>query len=274
MADTFARMSDVHTHRSDNVLTDAVLTDDVLAHSAPTDDVLTDVLPEALVEIAASAGLVAVRGKPMLRGWSHVVAFITVATLGAILVAISDTSSRERWWLAVYVAGTLAMFGVSALYHRLPWRPRALRIMGKLDHSTIFLAIAGAYTPTAIVALDGWQRPTVLAAVWGGTLVGLLLEWLPVHVPRWLFTSVYVIVGWSAVLALPQLFRGLGATGFSLLLGGGILYTLGAVVYATKRPDPWPRVFGFHEVFHAFTLGGAGCHLAVISFAVIPRMAG
>lgn len=244
------------------------------AESQQHQDMLVEVLPDALIDIAASAGLVAVRGKPMLRGWSHVVAFIAIATLGAILVAVSDTSASERWWITVYVAGTLAMFGVSSLYHRVRWRPTAMRVMSRLDHSTIFLAIAGAYTPVAIVALDGWHRPAVLAAVWGGTIVGVLLEWLPVHVPRWLFTSIYVIVGWSAVLALPQLFRGLGPTGFILLLGGGILYTVGAVVYATKRPDPWPQVFGFHEVFHAFTLGGAGCHLAVISFAVIPRMAG
>lgn len=201
-------------------------------------------------------------------------AFITVATLGTLVVALSDAPASDRWWLVIYVAGTLAMFGVSSLYHRIRWQPRAMGVMSRLDHSTIFLAIAGAYTPTAIVALDGWRQPAVLAAVWGGTLVGVMLEWLPVSVPRPLFTSVYVIVGWSAVLALPQLFNGLGGAGFGLLLGGGLLYTVGAVVYATKRPDPWPRVFGFHEVFHAFTLGGAGCHLAVISFIVVPRMAG
>jgi hemolysin III len=212
--------------------------------------------------------------KPMLRGWSHVLAFITVATLGTVVIGVSDASPRERWWLAVYVAGTLAMFGVSSLYHRIRWQPRAMRVMSRLDHSTIFLAIAGAYTPTAIVALDGWHQPAVLATAWGGTAIGIALEWLPVQVPRALFTSVYVIVGWSALLALPQFFDGLGATGFCLLLGGGLLYTFGAVVYATKRPNPWPRVFGFHEVFHAFTLGGAGLHLAVISFIVVPRMAG
>jgi hemolysin III len=201
------------------------------------------------------------------------VAFISIATLGSVLVAASNASAKERWWLVLYVAGTLAMFGVSSLYHRVRWRPRAMGVMSRLDHCTIFLAIAGAYTPTVIVALDGWYRPAVLSAVWGGTLIGVMLEWLPVHVPRWLFTATYVVVGWSAVLALPQLFRGLGGPGFGLLLGGGLLYTAGAVVYATRRPDPWPRVFGFHEVFHAFTLGGAGCHLAVISFVVVPRMA-
>jgi hemolysin III len=212
--------------------------------------------------------------KPLLRGWSHVVAFMAIAALGSVLLAVSQASARERGLLAIYVAGTMAMFGVSSLYHRVPWRDRGFGVMSRLDHSTIFLAIAGAYTPTAIVALSGWQRPAVLVIVWTGALVGVLLEWLPVRVPRTLFTAVYVIVGWSAALALPQLFAGLGPTGFGLLLGGGLLYTFGAVVYATKRPDPWPKVFGFHEVFHAFTIGGAGCHMAAIAFAVAPRMAG
>jgi len=237
-----------------------------------------EALPGVAQDVAPDAKTVDLVGplvhKPMLRGWSHVLAFITVATLGSVVIRGSEASSSERLWLVVYVAGTLAMFGVSALYHRIRWQPRAMGVMSRLDHSTIFLAIAGAYTPTVIVALDGWHQTAVLATVWGGTLVGISLEWLPVRVPRALFTSVYVVVGWSAVLALPQLFSGLGPTGFGLLLGGGLLYTLGAVVYATKRPNPWPRVFGFHEVFHAFTLGGAGLHLAAISFIVVPRMTG
>jgi hemolysin III len=136
----------------------------------------------------------------------------------------------------------------------------------------IFLAIAGAYTPVAAIGLDGWQRPAVLATVWVGAAVGMLLEWLPFTTPRALFTAIYVVVGWSAALALPQLLDGLGGLGFGLVLGGGVAYTLGAVVYATKRPDPWPRVFGFHEVFHACTVVGAGCHLAAIAFVVVPLM--
>lgn len=210
--------------------------------------------------------------KPLMRGWSHVAGFLTIAALGTVLVSVTETSMHRRRWLLVYVAGTLAMFGVSSLYHRIRWRPRAHELMRRLDHSTIFFAIAGAYTPTAVVALAGWHRPAVLGSAWGGTAIGLLLQWLPVRVPRVLSTSVYVVVGWSAALALPQLFHGLGGVGFGLLLGGGLLYTLGAVVYATKRPDPWPRVFGFHEVFHACTIGGAGLHLAAIAFAVAPRM--
>jgi hemolysin III len=212
--------------------------------------------------------------KPLLRGWSHVVAFATVAVLGSILilVAASHASASDRTWLSLYVLGTLTMFGVSAMYHRVRWQPRAHSIMKRLDHSTIFFAIAGAYTPIAALALQGWQQRAVLTMVWGGALVGVALEWLPVTVPRWLFTAVYVIVGWSAALALPQLYSGLGPVGFGLVLGGGLSYTLGAVVYATKRPDPWPTVFGFHEVFHLGTVIGAGCHLAAISFVLVPMM--
>jgi hemolysin III len=213
-----------------------------------------------------------VLAKPLLRGWSHVLAFTTVAVLGIIMLVVAQASASERLWLAIYVAGTLTMFGVSALYHRLRWNDRGRLIMRRLDHSAIFLAIAGAYTPVMAVALHGWQNVVVLCAAWGGTVVGMTLEWLPIHVPRPLFTAVYVIVGWSAAVAFPQLLRSLGGAGFGLVLGGGVLYTIGAVVYALKRPDPWPRVFGFHEIFHLFTVAGAGCHLAAIAFYVVPLM--
>jgi hemolysin III len=201
-----------------------------------------------------------------------VIAFGVVAVLGVILLAVADVSSSQRVWLLMYVLGTLAMFGVSALYHRGRWRPHALSIMKRLDHSTIFLAIAGAYTPIAATVLHGWQQPAVLGAAWGGAALGVVLEWLPFHTPRALFTAVYVVVGWAAALALPMLYDGLGPTGFFLVLGGGVAYTAGAVAYALKRPDPWPTVFGFHEVFHVCTIIGAGCHLAAIAFVVTPRM--
>ena len=200
------------------------------------------------------------------------VAFVAVTVLGTVMVSLAPASGGERALLLVYLTGTLLMFGVSSLYHRFRWQPRALSVIRRLDHSMIFLAIAGAYTPIVVMALYGWQRPAVLVLVWGGTALGVALEWLPREVPRRLFTAIYVIVGWSAALALPQMYRGLGALGFWLVLGGGLLYTIGAVVYALKRPDPWPTVFGYHEVFHLFTVAGGGCHLAVIAFAVVPLM--
>ena len=210
--------------------------------------------------------------KPLLRGWSHVLAFTVIAVLGIIMLVVAGASASERVWLGIYVAGTLTMFGVSASYHTLRWAPHGRSIMRRLDHSAIFLAIAGAYTPIMAVALTGWQKVVVLGAAWGGAVIGMTLEWLPLKVPRPLFTAIYVIVGWSAAIAFPQLYRSLGGAGFALMLGGGLLYTLGAVVYALKRPDPWPRVFGFHEIFHLFTLAGAGCHLAAIAFYVVPLM--
>lgn len=210
--------------------------------------------------------------KPLLRGWSHVVAAVVMTVLGMIVIGVADASATARVWLVVYVVGTVAMFSVSALYHRLRWSPAATARMRRADHSTIFLAIAGAYTPIAATHLDGWHRTAVLATVWGGAVIGIALQWLPRHVPRWLFTAVYVVVGWSMALALPQLFRGMGALGFSLVLAGGIAYTIGAIVYAAKRPDPWPRTFGFHEVFHACTVVGAGLHMAAIAFVVVPAL--
>ena len=210
--------------------------------------------------------------KPLLRGWSHVLAFATVAVLGTAMILAATASPSDRTWLGIYLAGNFTMFGVSALYHRVRWEPAVHSVMKRLDHSAIFLAIAGAYTPIAAVALDGWQKPAVLITVWIGAALGVTLEWLPFHVPRPLFTAVYVVVGWSAAIALPQLHEGLGAAGFWLVLGGGLAYTVGAFVYALKRPDPWPTVFGFHEVFHLCTVIGAGCHLAAIAFIAVPLM--
>lgn len=208
--------------------------------------------------------------RPLLRGWSHVVAFLAAGSLCGVLVGLAP-GALARSTAIVYLVGLCAMFGVSSLYHRVPWGPVGRERMGRIDHTTIFAAIAGTYTPLAVLALDGWARVTVLALVWGGTAIGVLLQWLPVHLPRWLFTARYVVVGWAAVAAAPQLEEALGWVGTGLLVGGGLSYTLGAVIYATRRPDPWPLVFGFHEVFHLCTVVGAGLHLAVIGFVVLPQ---
>jgi len=208
--------------------------------------------------------------KPTLRGWSHVAGFVTAACLGGVMIALADAPTT-RVAMIIYVICLCTMLGVSSLYHRRSWSPTARETMRKLDHSTIFLAIAGSYTPIAAIVLDGWQRTAMLVTVWTGTVVGMSLQWLPLRIPRWLSTAVYAIVGWVAVLALPELYAGLGLLGFLLLLGGGLAYTIGAVVYALKRPDPWPTFFGYHEVFHAFTLIGAGLHMACIAFVVLPQ---
>ena len=209
--------------------------------------------------------------KPLLRGWSHVLAFATLLALGSWLIGDSVGTRRGPVLMIVYVVGTGAMFGVSSAYHRLRWQPEARALMSRLDHCTIFLAIAGAYTPIAVVSLTGWHRSSVLITVWAGAAVGVALQWVPWHLPRWAFAAVYVIVGWAAAPSFGQLYSGLGPLGFWLVLGGGLAYTVGALVYARKRPDPWPRVFGFHEIFHACTIVGAGLHFAVMAVVVAPK---
>ena len=216
--------------------------------------------------VDASASLVIV--KPMLRGWSHVVAFGALVALGAWTISVAVDTERGAPLIVLYLIGTGAMFGVSAAYHRLRWQPTARAIMSKLDHCTIFLAIAGAYTPIAVAATVGWHRWSVLVTVWLGSLVGIALQWVPFHLPRWAFAAVYVVVGWAALPSMHTWFSGLGPLIFSLVIGGGVAYTGGALIYARKRPDPWPRVFGFHEIFHACTIIGAGLHFAAISVLV------
>jgi hemolysin III len=208
--------------------------------------------------------------KPLLRGWSHVVGFVVALSIGVVLIAAAPAGAA-RVSIVIYVFGLCTMLGVSSLYHRVRWDEKGLAFMRRLDHSTIFLAIAGTYTPIAVICLEGWARTAVLVGVWGGTAVGIAIQWVPFEVPRWAYTAVYALVGWVAFIALPELYAGLGPVGFGLVLAGGISYTLGAIVYATKWPDPWPRVFGFHEVFHAFTVIGAGLHLAAIAFVVLPK---
>ena len=230
-------------------------------------------MPELIVEQAPAADTdVPAVVKPLLRGWSHAVSFVVVVILGLLLLALTSAARGGRMALVVYLLGLLAMFGVSAMYHRGHWSPKALARWRKLDHSTIFLAIAGTYTPVAIVGLDGWRRATVLVVVWSGAALGIALQWIPVHVPRALSTAVYVVVGWSISIALPQVFQGIGTVGFVLILAGGLAYTAGAVVYALKRPDPWPAVFGYHEVFHLLTVVGAGLQLAAVAFIVSPML--
>ena len=209
---------------------------------------------------------------PLLRGWSHLISFPIMLVMGGILMFVVDLPISLRLSIVIYVIGTATMFGVSALYHRVRWRPRAKRLMQRFDHSAIFLAIAGGYTPVAVLCLDGWAQWMVIGGVWFGALLGIVLHWLP-RVPTFWHGASYMIVSWAAIVTVPALWRGLGAVGFGLILGGGVCYTLGAIALATKKPDPWPRVFGFHEIFHAFTVVAAGLQFAAIAGVVAPRLA-
>lgn len=209
--------------------------------------------------------------KPLLRGWAHLVSFPLWLVCGVVMIVVSDATTSGRFLLTVYVAGTGAMFGVSAMYHRGRWQPRAKALMQRFDRSAIFLAIAGGYTPIAWVCLSGSSRWFVIGGVWVGAALGMVLQWLP-RVPSPLRGSSYIVVSWGALLVLPQLWRSLGAGAFWLILLGGACYTIGAAALASKWPNPWPQVFGFHEVFHSLTVVAAALQFVAISAVVAPRV--
>ena len=209
--------------------------------------------------------------RPLLRGWLHVGAFCGWLVGGPFLIAAGPDAGAKAA-LAVYVAAMLVMFGTSAAFHRVRWSARARRRMRRADHSAIFVGIAGTTTAVAGLALHGWTQVLVLALVLAGAAAGITMRQVWLDAPQWVVAIPYVVVGWvPPVLAAPQLVRGLGWAGFWLTLGAGLAYTAGALVYARKRPDPWPGVFGFHEVFHAFTLVGAALFAYVIAFIALPR---
>lgn len=208
--------------------------------------------------------------KPRLRGWLHAYAAAVSLASGATLIAVAAAARGHRAGLstAVYAATVSLLFATSALYHRRPWGPRGHAVMKRLDHSMIFVFIAGTYTPIAVLTLPRSSAVAVLAVVWCGALFGVLLQSAWPAAPPWLSVPCYVGLGWVAVFVMPDLLRNGGIAAFTLLIVGGVVYTLGAVVYGLKRPDPLPHVFGFHEVFHAATLVAAACHYAAVWLAV------
>jgi hemolysin III len=208
--------------------------------------------------------------KPRLRGVSHQWAFIVSVLLGIGLV-IAAPDGESRLALAIYAVSVAALFGTSALYHRITWSSAAARRwMRRLDHSMIFFLIAGTYTPFALLALDGTLATVILIVVWSGALGGVILKIAWIDAPKWLIAGVYIALGWVAVAAFPQLYESLGVTATGMVAVGGVLYTLGAVVYAMRRPDPAPTVFGYHEVFHLLVIAAAALQYAVVAFWVLP----
>jgi hemolysin III len=208
--------------------------------------------------------------KPRLRGVSHEYAFFVSLGCGiALILAASD--GRARFAAIVYACAVSALLGTSALYHRVTWRPKARRWMRRLDHSMIFVMIAGTYTPVALLALKGTLASTILIVLWCGALGGVLFKLLWIDAPKWLLATIYVVLGLVTAAVFGELPAAIGWLGVSGLAVGGLLYVIGAVVYATGRPNPWPKVFGYHEVFHALVLVAAGLQYAVIAFAVLPR---
>jgi len=208
---------------------------------------------------------------PRLRGVTHAYAFWCALVASAVLVALTP-GGVPRAAAAVYGAGLCALFGGSGLYHRWRWHPRWRPILRRIDHSTIFVFIAASYTPVCLLVLSGTVRWVVLVTVWTGALAGVALSVAWITAPRVLASACYVALGWVAVIASPQLVSALPLVPLVLIISGGVLYTVGAVVFSFQRPNPWPRVFGFHEIFHAFVVLAATAHfVALAGWVVLPK---
>jgi hemolysin III len=207
--------------------------------------------------------------KPRLRGWIHLATFPIAVAAGIVLVALSP-GGAPRLASGVFALSAALLFGTSALYHRGSWSPRWTGVLKRLDHSNIFLIIAGTYTPFAVTLLPSHSARSLLWVVWVGAIAGVLFRVLWVGAPRWLYTPVYIALGWVAIFYIPDFLHQGGVAVLVLIAAGGALYTAGAVVYGIKRPNPSPRWFGFHEVFHVFTVAAFVAHYVAISLAVYP----
>lgn len=208
--------------------------------------------------------------RPRLRGVSLGLGFFVAVPLGVALTLSADTAVA-RTAAVVFAANVVAMFGIGTLFHRLTWTPRAARQIGHLDHATIYGLIAGTYTPIALLVLHpGWRVP-ILATVWGVALLATVAKFVWRRAPIWVTPVVAVALGWIAVIVLPQILDRIGLAGALLLLGGGVAYTTGAIVYVRRRPDPAPNVFGYHELFHALVVVAVACQYAVVAFFVLPK---
>jgi hemolysin III len=208
--------------------------------------------------------------RPRLRGVFHQYAFFAALVACAALVVVAD-SSREQVAMWIYGVALASMFGVSALYHRVTWRsPEVRKWMRRLDHSTILLLIAGTYTPFALLAFDGLIADVILIVVWSGAAAGLVLHLLWVDAPTWVTAIVFIALGWVGAVAVPELLE-FGIAPAVLVFAGGALYTVGALAYAFKRPNPHPQIFGYHEIFHLLVVGAAITHFVAIAGFVLPQ---
>lgn len=209
--------------------------------------------------------------RPRLRGWLHVWAFAVSVVAGVVLVAVASVTRGAETALAtsVYALTVVLLFGTSAMYHRLAWStPTRHALVARLDHSMIFVFIAGTYTPFALLTLPESSGRAVLAVVWTGALGGVLLKTIWITAPRWLGVPLYLALGWVAVFVFPDLLRHGGVAAVALLAVGGLIYTAGGIVYGLRKPDPRPLVFGYHEVFHLCTVVAATCHMVAVWLAV------
>ncbi len=242
----------------------ARLQDVTSADSAPRDSA-----ERAAHRVEERVGDLARALKPRLRGVLHEAAFAVSLVTGTALVCLAE-AGQPRTAAVIYAVSVALLFGTSAAYHRGSWSGRSHEVMKRLDHSMIFLAIAGTYTAVAGLSLPGSLSGLVLGLVWAGSVVGIASKLLWIGAPRWVVSGSYLAVGWVAVLALPQLWSSIGWGGFALLALGGALFSVGAVVYARRRPDPVPATFGYHEVFHALVIAAAVAHYALVAGILLP----
>lgn len=227
-------------------------------------DAVTGVVQTVSVAAATGAALL----KPRLRGWIHAGTTPLALASAIVLVVLADPGA-ERVSCAVFGLTTLLLFGTSAVYHRGTWSPRAAATLRRMDHANIFLIIAGTYTPLAVILLPPDTATVLLAIVWTGAVAGVLARVLWLGAPRWLYVPLYLALGWVAVGYIGQFAAAGGAAVGWLVVSGGLAYTVGAVVYGTKYPDPSPRWFGFHEIFHTLTVVGFACHTVAIYLATV-----
>lgn len=201
--------------------------------------------------------------RPRLRGWSHLVAAIAAVVLCPLVIVASPGS---RAVVAIFAASVIGLFATSGSYHCFGWGTRAHEFFRRADHSVIFVVIAATYTPIAVAALPGGLARTLLWAVWLGAAGGVGVQLFWPRAPRGLIVALYLIVGWASLPVIHLFWQRLGVAGFMLVLLGGVLHTIGAVIYGTQRPDPWPRWFGFHEIFHVLVIAAVASHYVVVAF--------
>jgi hemolysin III len=221
--------------------------------------------PSSTVTVDAPANLVA--PAPLLRGWLHLVCFFLSIPAGALLV-LHASEGRARVGATIYAVGLTALFGVSAAYHRPRWTPKWRARLKRLDHGTIFVMIAGTYTPLCLVVLGGVVGTVMLVSVWAGAIAGVVLAAVGIAERRYIGGTCYVALGWVAVAAAPTLVQRLTGTELSLVIAGGVLYTVGVFILGAKRPDPFPRVFGYHEIWHVMVVVAAICHFIAIQSVI------
>ncbi|PZR54421.1 hemolysin III family protein [Xylanimonas oleitrophica] len=222
----------------------------------------------AVIQTVQTVSVAVAQLKPRLRGWIHAVTAPLALAAGIVLVVLAPPVAGKVA-AAVFALTSLLLFGTSAVYHRGTWSAKAALALRRLDHSNIFLIIAGTYTPLAVLLLPPRTATTLLVIVWSGAVLGLLARVLWINAPRWVYVPVYLALGWVAMAYMGQFWAGGGAAVVWLVVAGGLAYTLGAIVYGTKFPDPSPRWFGFHEIFHALTVAGFACHTVAIFIAAV-----